>query len=132
VKVRTLISAVICGGLTVLFVFFLSVKYAGAQEADIPLLPSGGVYPVKFMAPVDLDLYQVCCVRADAVPIAELGCIDAVPDAVGTLEVTLASTPGDDAEIRCYATDTSDLVSDYSPNAGIVDFTPPGVPVIVP
>jgi hypothetical protein len=109
----------------------LAATTAGAQDTDVPLTPTGGVYPVSFMPPDDTDLFQVCCLRADLTPVVELGCVDAVPSVVGTVSVTIDSTPNDDAEIRCYATDTTGLVSDYSPNAGIVDFTPPGSPLIV-
>ena len=34
-------------------------------------------------------------------------------------------TTFDDAEIRCYVTDI-DFSSEYSFNAGVIDFTPPG------
>jgi hypothetical protein len=105
---------------------------ATAQLADIPLIPTGGIYQVKVQAPEDSDMAKICCVRADASPVEELGCVPAGPDAIVTVEVTLTATPNNDAEIRCYAVDTTNLESDLSPNAGIVDFTRPGAPEIFP
>jgi hypothetical protein len=112
------------------FLFLPAV--ALAQMADIPLGQSGGIYPVKVQAPSDSDMSEICCVRVDTTPVLELGCVASGPSAIVTVEIVLAATPNDDAEIRCYAVDTTLLESDLSPNAGIVDFTPPGTPLLVP
>lgn len=116
--------------LFLLFLLFPAV--ALAQPADVPLTLTGGVYPVKVQGPDDADMAKICCVRADAIPVVELGCVPAGPSAIIGMDVTVAATQDDDAEIRCYAVDTMGLVSDYSPNAGIVDFTRPGGVVLLP
>jgi hypothetical protein len=95
---------------------------------DIPLTPVSGTYAVTCAGPDDADMAELCLVRADSNPVVELVCADAGPSAEVRMEFELESTPNDDAEIRCYARDTTGLVSDYSPNAGTVDFTPPGEP----
>jgi hypothetical protein len=109
---------------------FPAVAFAQQTHPDIPLTPTSGVYSMKVQAPVDLDMEQICCVRADASPAEELGCVPAGPSEVVTFDVTVAATPDDDAALRCYAVDTSGLVSDYSDNAYLLDFTRPGKPVV--
>jgi hypothetical protein len=130
-KIRTI--ALIAGGCVIAAVLlFLVVDFAKAQTPppypDIPLTPVSGTYAVTCAAPDDADMAELCLVRADSNPVIELTCAAAGPSAEIRMEFELESTPNDDAEIRCYAKDTTGLVSDYSPNAGIVDFTPPGVP----
>jgi hypothetical protein len=122
------------GSLTLMALSMLVVFDASAQAPpdDVPLAPLGGVYPVKAQAADDSDMAEICCVRADAAPVDELGCVPAGASEIVTIEVTVVATEDNDAEIRCYAVDTTGLVSDYSPNAGIVDFTRPGIVVILP
>jgi hypothetical protein len=103
-----------------------------AQPADIPRLPIGGVYHIKSQVGPELDIVQLCCVRSDASPVEELGCNPAAANEVVEFDVTVTATPGADAEVRCYVEDSSGLVSDYSPNAYLLDFTPPNAPLLVP
>jgi hypothetical protein len=107
------------------------VVSAQQSHPDIPLTPVSGTYAITCAAPPDADMAELCLVRADAVPVIELVCAAAGPSAEVRMEFELESTPNDDAEIRCYAKDTTGLVSDYSENAGLVDFTPPGQPHVM-
>jgi hypothetical protein len=107
------------------------VVSAQQSHPDIPLTPTSGVYGVTCAGPDDTDMFELCLVRSDSVPVIELACEPAGPSAEVRIEFELVSTPNDDAEIRCYARDTTGLVSDYSENAGIVDFTPPGIPHVM-
>ena len=63
----------------------------------------------------------------------ELGCAEQLlaPLKPVTWEIAVERTPMQDAEIRCYAIDFGGNVSEYSANAGIADFTPPGRPWVV-
>lgn len=97
---------------------------------DVPLLRVSGVYKITCHSPSDADMDQLCFVRTDLADPLELGCVAAGPDVDKSLDLNVAETSGVDAEIRCYAVDTSGLVSDYSPNAGLVDFTRPGRPYV--
>ena len=97
---------------------------------DVPLLQTGGIYNMGCHAPSDTDLLEMCFVRTDVTPIVELGCTPVQPDQDIRMDLNIVPTQGDNAEIRCYAKDTSGLVSDYSENAGIVDFTRPGRPYV--
>jgi hypothetical protein len=126
------VLAIIGGAIVLTVAGFLIVDFANAQTPppypDIPLTPVSGTYGVTCAGPDDADMAELCLVRSDSNPVIELVCAAAGPSAEIRMEFELESTPNDDAEIRCYAKDTTGLVSDYSPNAGIVDFTPPGVP----
>lgn len=97
---------------------------------NVPLLRTGGIYSISCHGPTDADLAQICFVRTDLTEPEELGCVTAAPDTDVRLDLNLVETTGDDAEIRCYAVDDSGLVSDYSLNAGLVDFTRPGLPYV--
>jgi len=122
-------------GLLLFFAIALSLfwwgdlAYSQEPRPDVPLDRVAGLYPITCIAPSDLDLAEICFVRADLPDqVLELGCVPALADQAATLEVTIERTPHIDAEVRCYATDTSANLSDYSENAGTVDFTPPGRP----
>jgi hypothetical protein len=97
---------------------------------DVKWTRDGGVYNAKCVAPVDLDMAEICFIRADVTPIIELGCVPAGPSELVSLMLAVTETPGDDAEIRCYAVDLDGYHSDNSPNAGLVDFTRPGRPYV--
>jgi len=105
---------------------------ANAQESrpNIPLLQTGGIYPMACVAPEDNDMKEICFVRTDLPEMIELGCSSAGPNETVYLDLNVVATVDDDAEIRCYAVDTSGLVGDYSENAGLVDFTRPGRPYV--
>ena len=111
-------------------ILLLLASAAVAQEPvhpDVPLKRVSGVYSIGCVTPADLDLATVCWLRSDLVTPLELGCLPAnLPNTEYRLDVTVPSTTFDDAEIRCYVIDDDALVSDTSPNAGIIDFTPPG------
>ena len=112
--------------------FLLFPAIALAQPADIPRLPVGGVYHIKAQMADDEDTTEICCVRADASPVEDLGCNPAGANEVVEFDVAMTATEGSDAAIRCYAKDVTGLVSDYSENAYLVDFTRPGVVVLLP
>jgi hypothetical protein len=105
---------------------------AAQPREDIPLKQVSGTYTVKAMMPVDLDVIQLCAVRVDLESVIEYGCVDASPSVVVPMEITVVATPGIDAVIRVYAVDSEGLSSDYSLNAGLIDFTRPGTPTLVP
>ena len=50
---------------------------------------------------------------------------DVLKGTVFRMDFAVQQTTFDDAEIRCYVTDI-DFSSEYSSNAGVIDFTPPG------
>jgi hypothetical protein len=122
------------GFLTVMVMVLFFAVSAGAQTArpDVPLVSTGGIYPMKCMSPSDTDMASICFVRTDlADGVVELGCSPAGPDQEIAMDLSITITIDDDAEIRCYAVDTDDLVGDYSDNAGLVDFTRPGKPYVI-
>lgn len=129
---RNIILACVGGAITLAVIVFGFVEFAGAQtpepRPDVPLIATGGIYPMSCMAPSDADMAEICFVRTDITPIVELGCAPSGPSAIVPLDLNVVATVDDDAEIRCYAVDTSGLVGDYSENAGTVDFTRPGRP----
>jgi hypothetical protein len=131
-KKRDIILAAIGISIVMTVCGFLIAEFGMAQTPppypDIPLTPVSGTYAVTCAAPSDSDMAELCLVRSDASPVVELVCAPSGPSEEVRMEFELASTPNADAEIRCYARDTTGLVSDYSPNAGLVDFTPPGAP----
>ncbi len=106
----------------------------GAQEThtDVDLARSGSMYPITCQPtdPVD-KLAQICAVRTDldGDPI-ELGCTPHTSSLAVTFDITVARTPFQDAEIRCYAVDSEGNVSDLSDNVGRADFTPNGRPFV--
>jgi hypothetical protein len=123
----------------------VAVAQTPAPRPDVPLLSTGGIYPVRCMSPDDADMKEICFVRTDLPDVVELGCapagftrpdceveepVDGLPSCIASLDLSIEATPDDDAEIRCYAVDISGLVSDYSENAGTVDFTRPGRPFV--
>lgn len=117
--------------LAAILAVLLLASAAAAQEpcpADVQIFRDGSVYTVRVQAPSDADMAQICLDRVDSNPVTPLGCVPAGADETVVMTATVAKTTWDDAELRAYAVDTSDLVSDYSCNAGIIDFTPPGRP----
>ena len=115
-----------------ILIFLFVPAVALAQPADIPRLPIGGVYHIKAQVGPEADVEQICCARADASPVEELGCNPANPNEIVEFDVSVTATPGADAEVRCYVVDSSGLVSDLSPNAYLLDFTKPSAPLLVP
>lgn len=115
--------------------FVCSADYANAQtpapRPNVVLTQTSGIYPIRCMAPPDADMAQICFVRTDLADPVELGCTPAGPSVEAALDLNVIATADDDAEIRCYAVDTSGLVGDYSENAGLVDFTRPSRPFVV-
>ncbi len=121
-----------------LFLFVVLFAFmAAAQEpepqSDVPLGRTAGVYNAGCLADqTDTDLISGCFVRADVTPVTELGCTtevstradDVLKGMVFRMDFAVQQTTFDDAEIRCYVTDI-DFSSEYSFNAGIIDFTPP-------
>jgi hypothetical protein len=106
---------------------------ANAQTNDVPLDQVSGTYTMCCMTPIDIDLDELCFVRTDlASGVVELGCVGAPTATKVCSDLTVAATLDVDAKIRCYVTDDSGLVSNYSPNAGTVDFTRPTAPNVVP
>lgn len=115
----------------ILFGFTPLSTAAQTPRPNTPLLQIGGVYPIGCHTPSDTDLASVCFVRTDTPEPVELGCTPALgPDTDVGMDLTILTTEGVDAEIHCYVVDHSGLVSDYSENAGLVDFTRPGRPYV--
>ncbi len=119
--------------------FFIYLFCAGESRAqtpaphpDVDLARSGSTYPITCQPtdPVD-KLEQICAVRTDleGEPV-ELGCTPHTSALAVTFDITVARTPFQDGEIRCYAIDSEGNVSDLSDNVGRADFTPNGKPVV--
>lgn len=113
----------------------VAAREASAQTTEpmpnVPLLQTGGVYPMSCVPtpPMD-DVVKACFVRTDVTPIVELGCTDAGPNQPGHMDLTLAVNVDELAEVRCYVVSSYGVPSDYSTNAGTVDFTKPGRPFV--
>ncbi len=117
---------------TLLFLLLVSVASAQtpAPYPDVDLARNGATYPFTCQPTEPVDkLVQICAVRTDLAgdPI-ELGCVDHTTLVSVTFEITVARTPFEDGEVRCYAIDSEGNVSDYSDNFGRADFTPNGRP----
>ncbi len=126
-----------------LFLFIMLFAFMAAAQTptptstpqpDVTLGRTAGVYHAGCLADqADTDLVSGCFVRADVSPVTELGCTievstradDVLLGTVFRMDFAVQQTTFDDAEIRCYVTDI-DFSSEYSTNAGIIDFTPPG------
>jgi hypothetical protein len=117
----------------ILVLALLLAPAAAAQEPDVGLGKVAGVYNAGCLRdPIDTDVLEGCFARVDLVPVIELGCTSEVSTrptdvSAGTvyrMDFTVQQTTFDDAEIRCYLND-GELLSDYSVNAGLIDFTPP-------
>ncbi len=111
----------------ILVVGFALTAAAQTTAPDIRFIRTAGVYSVGCgLSEVDPSVVSACFVRADLVPVDELGCTS-TPDAVGEyhMDVTIFQTTFDDAELRCYLVDDGQLLSEYSLNQGVIDFTPP-------
>lgn len=93
------------------------------DDCTIPCQDTGGVAG---------DTDQLCLERVDAGAPGQLACMSVNPGDVATFQVTITRTPDQDAEIRCFADDEVDNVSEASPNACFRDFTAPPAPVLVP
>ena len=105
-----------------------------APHPDVLLEQSGGVYPIGCHSADDGGLTaELCFARVDLPVVLELGCLEAGSNEAIHTTVTVPTTPGEDAEVRCYAVGHGALalVSDYSYNAGRIGFTSPGRPRIV-
>jgi hypothetical protein len=132
-KARTVILAAIFGSIVITVCGFLIAECARAQtpapHPDIILAREGSTYTFRCQPVEPIDkLALICAVRSDLAEPEELGCVDhTIIDAV-SMTVTVQRTPHVDGKIRCYAADSEGNVSDYSDNAGLVDFTPPGKP----
>jgi len=118
--------------IVILIALLFPLAVSAQPREDITLSQVSGTYTVKAMMPDDLDVIQLCTVRVDLEPVIEYGCVDAGPSVIVSMQITVAATPGIDAVIRVYAVDVEGLMSDYSPNAGRIDFTKPGTPTLVP
>lgn len=99
-------------------------------QPDVDLTRSGSTYPITCQPTEPFDkMIQICAVRTDldGDPV-ELGCVNHTTIEAASLEITVARTPFEDAEVRCYAIDSEGNISAYSDNVGIADFTPNGKP----
>lgn len=119
--------------------FVLFAFTAAAQQPDVSLNRTAGVYNAGCLAdPTDTDIVSGCFVRIDVLPVIELGCTsqvstradDVLAGTVYRMDFTVEQTISDDAEIRCYVNDL-DFASNYSFNAGIIDFTLPVNPRLI-
>ena len=118
------------------FLFALSLAAPVAAQEDIPLVPIAGVYTLNATWNVS-DYKAVCFFDEDTLEVFACTNVpepDVHPvtgDIYCTVDVTIVN-PGHDINIRAYASDFSGNVSGSSPNKAVVDFTPPGAPVILP
>ena len=117
--------------LMALVVFFTGYANAQATDETPSMVLVSGTYTVRAQMGPDADTAQFCAVRVDLPDIIELGCIPAGADEIVSMQITVDSTPDDDAEIRGYAVDESGLVSVYSGNFRWIDFTAPQAPTIL-
>ena len=113
-------------------VVFTMCDSAQAQTSDVPLDMVSGTYSMCCMSPVDSDMAEICFVRTDLDILEELGCAPAGPSEKVCKDLDVTVTTNVDAELHCYAKDFSGLISLFSPNAGTIDFTKPGQPMVVP
>jgi hypothetical protein len=106
-------------------------------QADILLLPdANGNYSMGCQDTGNPDLREMCVRRLDVAPPLDLACMsvdgELAPGGTARFVFPLEATPGQDAHVRCFAADTSNNVSDQSPNEGTADFTIPSAPLAVP
>ncbi len=116
-----------------LFMVYQANAQTPAPQPDVDLKRSGSTYPFTCQPTEPIDkLMEVCAVRTDldGEPI-ELGCALHSTIEPVTFNITVARTPFEDAEIRCYARDSEGNESGYSGNVGRADFTPNGKPFVV-
>lgn len=122
--------------LSIALLCVLAAASADGQE-DIHPAPVArkGDYAFRALLPEDPDVALLCCDRMDPSR-QRLFCDAAGPAEVVNVLVTVQITPKDDAEVRCFAYDGADpelsQESEPSPNAAILDFTPPGQVKIQP
>lgn len=121
--------------LLVIAAALILVRIATAQtptpRPNVPLLQTGGIFNAgcQPVAPYD-TVVQACWVRTDTTEPVELGCVDSVGGAEARMDLNMVVNIGEVAEIRCYVVSDQGVPSDYSENAGIVDFTRPGRPYV--
>ena len=121
----------------IIALFALFTFPASAQSPCLPdisrKISVDDVYNFHVDTDGEVNLFQVCAQRVDVSPVIDLGCIDVTsppPDAlIGyPMTVTVASTPGDDAELRLYSEALDGDVSVLSCNKADLDFTAPRAP----
>jgi len=124
-----------------LIALFLSLSFSTSTlAATFVEIPENGLYALKCQAdefahskPYNpaTGTSELSFVRIDVTPVQELahGTIDVSNGTVVAL-VSMTVTPGDDAEVVCFAKDRSGNVSDRSVDAAIMDFSSPGKGVI--
>lgn len=134
-KTRNLILMIVGSLIVIAVVVFGIVELAKAQtptpRPNVPLLQTGGIYnagcqPVEPFATV----VKVCWVRTDTTEPTELGCVDSFGGAEARMDLDIVLSINEIAEVRCYVVSDQGVPSDYSENAGIVDFTQPGRPYV--
>jgi hypothetical protein len=122
-----------------IFFIVLFAFAAAAQQPDIHLNKVAGVYNLGCAPdPTDTDVVEAFFVRTDVDPVVELGSTTVVSTraddvAIGVvfrMDFVVPQTDNDDAEIRCYVRD-AEFASDYSNNAGLIDFTRPSKPRVI-
>ena len=118
---------------------FLALPALAQESGDITYHPvqRRGDYQVRVLAASEgTPTARICLKRVDAEPPTLLACAAATPSQVITFNISVPVTPNNDAEIRAFAYDhIDDLVameSEPSENAGILIFTPPGRPKVIP
>ena len=125
--------AVCCGLVFVAVVIILIATASHGQEPrpNVPLLKVGEVYNVgcEPQPPMD-DVVEACWVRTDVAEPVELGCTPAQGGTVARMDLSIAVEIDQVAEVRCYVVSSYGIPSDYSENAGLVDFRKPGRPFV--
>jgi hypothetical protein len=102
-------------------------------QQDVLILPNAdGSYTISCHDENSDEVKELCFRRVDVEPDLDLSCMSVVPNATASITTMLDTTPGQDAQIKCFAGDRAGNTTDLSPNDGIVDFTFPNVPIIAP
>jgi len=115
---------------------------SSAKAAQFLTFPESGQYTIRCQAAETagggtLDpttgTSEISFERVDSGNEAELTRMQVDPDTgMAVAVVTIAVTPGNDAEVACFAFDRSANRSVRSVDSIVADFTPPAAPVVQP
>jgi len=134
-KTRNIILLAIFGVILIAVGIFGIVEVAKSQtptpRPNVPLLQTGGIYNAGCQPVEPFDtVVKACWVRTDTTEPQELGCVDSIGGAEARMDLNMIINVNEVAEVRCYVVSEQGVPSDYSENAGIVDFTQPGRPFV--
>ena len=124
-----------------LFIVLSVLAFASsAKAAQFLAFPESGQYTIRCQAAETagggtLDpttgTSEISFERVDAGNEVELARLQVDPSTgMAVAVVTVAVTPGNDAEVACFALDRSGNRSERSVDSAVADFTAPGAPVM--